>query len=635
MCGINGFVSKSHIETKVIGSVLDAMNHEIIHRGPDQDGFFVESDQDFSIGMAMRRLSIIDLHTGKQPIFSFDNQKVIVFNGEIYNYKSLRKKYLSDYDFKTNSDTEVILGLYEKFGVSSFTMLDGMFAFSIYDKTLDKIFIARDFFGEKPLYYTLQNDNFYWCSELKSLLEVLPQKPEISKKGLNIYFQLHYIPAPFTIYESILKLEANHYLEVDCRTLNFKIKEIIQKNVSEYSNLSKEEAIKINHDLVFQSVESRSVSDVPIGTFLSGGVDSSIVSLCLAHQSDRKIETFSVGFDKSSFDETDKSRAVAKLINSNHHEFILTENDLAQNIDQIILNFDEPFADSSALPTFLVASKTKEFVTVALTGDGGDEVYGGYNKYYMGRLNSTYTKYVPKFVHSFSENVLNNVLHSKDDDRGFLFRAKRFIKAVNYDDGFYYDIISLGFLENERKDIFKQQYYLQDPLAYYKDIVGPNNKSLTNFRNIDRMISLEGDLLVKVDRAAMLTSLECRSPFLNKELWHFTSSLPESYLMNGWDKKHLLKESFKRYFPNDFLNKSKQGFGVPVGDWLRGILKEQLLEFVDKKFIEEQNIFNYETVSKLLNNHLESKIDNTFRVWTFYCFQLWYKNIFQNKSKIN
>ncbi len=211
MCGINGIISKNHNNPIRIREILNQMNHEIIHRGPDQDGFFVEENQTISIGMAMRRLSIIDLSTGKQPIFSSDGQKVIVYNGEIYNYKLLRREHLKDYDFKTNSDTEVILGLYEKFGVSSFAMLDGMFAFSIYDKALNKIFIARDFFGEKPLYYTLHNDSFYWCSELKSMMKVLPHKPEISKQGLNLYFQLTYIPAPFTIYESVSKLEANHY----------------------------------------------------------------------------------------------------------------------------------------------------------------------------------------------------------------------------------------------------------------------------------------------------------------------------------------------------------------------------------------------------------------------------------------
>ncbi|MEB3802201.1 asparagine synthase (glutamine-hydrolyzing) [Flavobacterium columnare] len=628
MCGINGIITRGAETEQSISQLLTIMNQKIFHRGPDQDGFFIEKINDSIIGMAMRRLSIIDLSTGKQPIFAAYEQKVIVFNGEIYNFKQLKSEYLSAYNFRTNSDTEVILALYDKLGVEAFGLLDGMFAFSIYDKNLNKVFIARDFFGEKPLYYTKQDNHFYWCSELKSLTEVLPSTPKISKQGLNLFFQMHYIPAPFTIYENVLKLEANHYIEFDVANFYFSIREIKQKKITSYSNLSKIEATKINEELVRKSVESRSVSDVPIGTFLSGGVDSSIVSLCLAQQSENKIETFSIGFDKKAFDETDKSQTVAKLINSNHHEFILTQNDLKDSIDKILLNFDEPYADSSMLPTYLVASKTKDFVTVALTGDGGDEVYGGYNKYYISKLNTNYTKIIPQKIHDLTKGVLSDFLNSKDDNRGFLFKAKRFLKAVDYEGNSYYDIISLAFLENERKEIIKSASFEADVLHYYKNIIGSNNKTLTDFRNIDRLLSLEGDLLVKVDRTAMLTSLECRAPFLNKELWGFTSQLPEKYLISGWDKKHLLKESFKHYFPKNFLNKSKQGFGVPVGDWLRGSLKEELLHYVDRKFIDEQGIFNYNEIYKIVQNHIDGKVDNTIRVFTYFCFQKWYKNNF-------
>ena len=261
MCGINGFIAQGHVTN--ISEKLNIMNDLIVHRGPDSDGEFVKIGDHFSIGMAMRRLSIIDLYSGEQPIFSSDNQKVIVFNGEIYNYKVLKQEHLREYNFKSNSDTEVIVALYEKYGVAAFAMLDGMFAFSIYDKTINKVFIARDFFGEKPLYYSLDKDNFYWCSELKSLMKVLPNKPEISKQGLNLYFQLHYIPAPVTIYKEVSKLIANHYLEFDCLNFNFEIKEIKQNIISKYSHVSKEEATKINYDLVYKSVESRSISDVP------------------------------------------------------------------------------------------------------------------------------------------------------------------------------------------------------------------------------------------------------------------------------------------------------------------------------------------------------------------------------------
>lgn len=624
MCGINGFIALNNSTN--LSEQLNAMNNLIIHRGPDADGEFLANEEHFSIAMGMRRLSIIDLNTGNQPIYSEDYSKVIVFNGEIYNYKALKGQLINQgCVFKTNSDTEVILKLYEKEGVQSFGKLDGMFAFSIYDKTIGKVYIARDFFGEKPLYYTQTEEGFIWGSELKSLLKILPSKPEIDTTSLSLYFQLTYIPAPFTIYEGIHKLDANHYIEFNCNENCYSIVEIV-KTLAKFTIHSKKEATKVTHDLVQKSVESRSISDVPLGTFLSGGVDSSIVSLCLAQQQEKKIDTFSIGFDKKSFDESDKSRLVSRLFNSKHHEFIISEKDLAANIDEIILNFDEPFADSSALASYLVSKKTKDYVKVALTGDGGDEVFGGYNKYYMGKLNQRYTSLIPQSIHQSGLRLANKLLASKDDSRGLKFKANRLLKSINYEGDFYYNIISLGFNDSEIKTIVKSDSFHPNSLDYYKNKINSNNNSIANFRAIDKQLSLEGDMLVKVDRTSMLASLECRAPFLNKELWDFTNQLPDSYLINGWDKKHILKEAFKGYFPKDFLNKSKKGFGVPVGDWLRSELQFELLSYIDKSFILKQNIFQFDTISNLVMNHLNSKIDNTFRVWTFYCFQKWYKN---------
>jgi asparagine synthase (glutamine-hydrolysing) len=624
MCGINGFIALS--KDNNCAEQLKIMNNCIIHRGPDAEGEFLANEERFSIAMGMRRLSIIDLSTGNQPIYSEDCSKVIVFNGEIYNYKMLKEQLINQgCIFKTNSDTEVILKLYEKEGVQSFGKLDGMFAFSIYDKTIGKVYIARDFFGEKPLYYTKSEASFVWGSELKSLVKILPSKPEIDATSLSLYFQLTYIPAPFTIYKDIHKLEANHYIELDCNENKYLIIEI-DKPISKFTFQSKKEATKVTHDLVQKSVLSRSISDVPLGTFLSGGVDSSVVSLCLAQQQEKKIDTFSIGFDKKSFDESDKSRLVSKLINSNHHEFIISEKNLTANIDEIILNFDEPFADSSALATYLVSKKTKDYVKVALTGDGGDEVFGGYNKYYMGKLNQKYISLIPQSLHRSGLSLANKFLASNEDSRGLKFKANRLLKSINYEGDFYYNIISLGFNEYELNEILQSNIYKPNTLNYYKNFINSKNNSIENFRTIDKQLSLEGDMLVKVDRTSMLASLECRAPFLNKELWDFTNQLPDSYLINGWDKKHILKEAFKEYFPNNFLNKSKKGFGVPVGDWLRSELRSELLSYIDKVFIIKQNIFQFDVVSKIVEDHLNSKIDNTFRVWTYYCFQKWYKN---------
>ncbi|WP_283636532.1 asparagine synthase (glutamine-hydrolyzing) [Aquaticitalea lipolytica] len=626
MCGINGIIYTSKTDDSTVKQQLTVMNDLIVHRGPDDDGVFAKSTDTYAIGMAMRRLSIIDLSTGSQPMYSNNGNIAIVFNGEIYNFKLLREELQQEgIKFLTHSDTEVILKLYETYGTDGFKKLDGMYAFSIYDFEKQKVFIARDFFGEKPLYYTKLGSQFLWASELKSILKSLPIQPDICRDGLNLFFRLTYIPAPFTIYQDIHKLEPNSYIEYDLTTFSLKTHQIHDTKPLKRSSLSFDSAKIQVKDKVYKSVESRSVSDVPLGTFLSGGVDSSVVSYCLADMTDSKIDTFSIGFEKASYDETDKSRIVAKLINSNHHEFIISEKDLKHNIEDIILNFDEPFADSSSLPTYLVSKKTKSHVKVALTGDGGDEVFGGYNKYYIGKLNRKYTAMVPKLIHQQIHKASENVLKRKEDNRGFKYKLNKMLSAIDYNDGYYWDIISLGFDNEDINTYLSPPYRKLNIFGYYKDKTKITNpKSLNDFRTIDRHISLEGDMLVKVDRTSMLNSLECRAPFLNRELFEFTMTLPETYLLNRWSKKHILKESFKEVFPNGFLEKSKQGFGVPVGDWLREGLKEELLGYIDYNFLIKQNIFSVQAISELVENHLSGKKDSTFKVWSFFCFQKWY-----------
>ncbi len=626
MCGINGVIFKAEQDASTVTQVLTKMNDLIIHRGPDDDGVYNATHQQYAVGMGMRRLSIIDLSTGDQPMYSQDKSISIVFNGEIYNFQVL-KRQLEDQgvQFSTTSDTEVILKLYEAHGTDAFAMLDGMFGLSIHDKNINKVYIARDFFGEKPLYYTNTNSNFFWASELKSITNCLTSKPNICKEGLNLYFRLTYIPAPYTIYEGVSKLEANNYIAYDLNNFEFTIHQIHDTTPKPKSKLSFEAAKKEVNERVFKSVESRSISDVPLGTFLSGGVDSSVVSHCLSQISDSKIDTFSIGFEKASFDETDKSRVVAKLINSNHHEFIINESDLSENIDEILLNFDEPFADSSSLPTYLVSNKTKAYVKVALTGDGGDEVFGGYNKYYIGKLNKRYTSVVPKFVHDGVKSITSATLKQKDDSRGFKYRINKLVNAIDYEDNHYWDIISLGLTTDDINTLLVDDYQKQQIFSYYKSKTGiANPRSLNDFRTIDRHVSLEGDMLVKVDRTSMLNSLECRAPFLNRGLFDFTMTLPEDYLLKKWSKKHILKEAFKDVFPEGFLEKSKQGFGVPVGDWLRSGLKKELLGYAETSLLKRQGIFNVDNITKLVQNHVNGKADNTFKVWSFFCFQKWY-----------
>lgn len=630
MCGINGVIFKTQQEVNTVKQELTKMNDLIFHRGPDDAGVYASSHNSYAVGMGMRRLSIIDLSTGDQPMYSQDKSISIVFNGEIYNFKVLKNQLTNQgVLFNTTSDTEVILKLYETYGTDAFAMLDGMFGLSIHDKQKNRLYIARDFFGEKPLYYTNTTSGFYWASELKSITDALTTRPDISVDGLNLYFRLTYIPAPYTIYNDVFKLEANNYIDYDLTNFEFSIHQIHNTTSNPKTKLSFDEAKTEVHDRVFNSVESRSISDVPLGTFLSGGVDSSVVSHCLAKISEKKIDTFSIGFEKASFDETDKSRVVAQLIDSNHHEFIINESDLSANIDAILLNFDEPFADSSSLPTYLVSNKTKDYVKVALTGDGGDEVFGGYNKYYIGKLNKQYTSIVPKFVHQGVKSITSATFKQKDDSRGFKYRMNKLVNAIDYEDNHYWDIISLGLTTDDINSFLEQDYQKSNIFSYYKTKTGiANPKSLNDFRTIDRHLSLEGDMLVKVDRTSMLNSLECRAPFLNRELFNFTMTLPEDYLLKKWSKKHILKEAFKDVFPDGFLEKSKQGFGVPVGDWLRSGLKKEILSYIEPSLLNKQGIFNVSAMTKLVQNHVNGKEDNTFKVWSFYCFQKWYTRIY-------
>lgn len=604
------------------------MNEKIIHRGPDSDGFYFDTENECFVGLAHRRLAIIDIEKGGQPIFSVDRQKIIIYNGEVYNYKQLKQEHFSEKDvFNTNTDTEVVLKLYEKYGSKSFGMLEGMFAFAIYDREKQKLFIVRDFFGEKPLYYTKQEDTLYWASELKSIISVLPHKPGINVNGLNLFFRLSYIPAPYTIYSGINKLKPNCFMEIDCKTGSLETKEIYH-TIKDYGNLHFDEAVILTRNMVNNSVASRLVADVSVGAFLSGGVDSSIVSLSASKLLNKSIDTFSIGFEKKEFDETDKSRVVSEIIRSNHHEVIIGENDLLEIIDKIILNFDEPFADSSALPSFMVAHYTAKFAKVAITGDGGDEVFGGYNKYYMGKFNRSFTGLVPRLLHQGINKISDLLFAESKDHRGLKFKLNRLIKGIDYNNDFYYNIISLGFMENESRELLNGSFYQNNPLSAYKQAAG-KIRSIHDFRRVDRMLSLEGDMVVKVDRTAMLASIETRAPFLNKNLWDFSSQLPENYLMKGMNKKYILKKAFENEFPKGFLEKSKKGFGVPVGDWLRGSLRQELLSYINTDFLIKQNIFNKELVNHLVENHISGKQDNTFRVWAFYCFQKWYSSIYE------
>jgi asparagine synthase (glutamine-hydrolysing) len=634
MCGINGIISAESNPT--IKNSISAMNDLIVHRGPDDAGIYVDADNVVALGM--RRLSIIDIESGHQPMFSSDNQIAIVFNGEIYNYKELRQDLakIKGILFNTHSDTEVVLRGYQQFGSSFFSKLNGMFAIAIHDKTLNKVFLVRDRAGEKPLYFWSTKDFFVFGSELKSLKHFSKNQyvkfPNISDLGINLYFALTFIPAPYTIYDGIYKIEPGSLMEVDTQTLAFESKKYWRINIPDETERFNDYSVakKKLRDLVYDSVEKRMISDVPYGAFLSGGVDSSIITAVMADiKSSERIKTFSIISDNKQFDESDRSNAVASHFNTEHYPILLDLKSIEGEIDKVVLNFDEPFADSSALPSYFVAKATNKHVKVALTGDGGDEVFGGYNRYLMPLYSKKYKRIVPKWAHYFLVKPSISMIKSRTDNRGRLFQFKKFINALG-DSEFHnlVNIMSLGFLDNDREILFNNRSNFDLNRNYFEHIYqsaaifSPVAKS----RFMDINICLEGDMLVKVDRTSMLNSLECRPPFLDHRLIEFSFSLPDHFLIENGNTKKILKETFQQLLPNGLFSMPKSGFGIPVGNWLRESLRSELQELSQNDFIIEQGIFNPEFITQLVQNHLNNKEDNTFKVWTFYCFQKWWLN---------
>lgn len=630
MCGINGIISKNRAED--IARKLSTMNNSITHRGPDDDGLYVFSD---NVGMAMRRLSIIDLSTGKQPMYNADNSICIVFNGEIYNYLELKaKQEEKGFVFKTKSDTEVVLSLYETLGEECLQVLNGMFSFSIHDAVKNRVFIARDRFGEKPLYYTSNNQYFLWASELKSIVTVFPELKVMNKDALQLYLSLTYIPAPHTIYQNIHKLNAGHYLTVDTKSCEASINEwwdvdITQGNGNQIDYNTAKQKLR---SILFESVERRMIADVPLGVFLSGGVDSTIIAAIMAKISPKKIKTYTVGYTNKTYDESPRAKLVADYIGAEQEVFFLQQSDMLDRLDEVLLNYDEPFADSSALPTYFISSKAVKDVKVALTGDGGDEVFGGYNKYQSIRYRKMMQRWVPEFMRTkmTDPRVLEKYLGGRHT-KSALSKAKRFLTSLEGDlQVNHLNIIALGLRQHELEQL------MTHAAIDYKNILLSvlDKKKLSSLsdlkllRYIDKEISLEGDMLVKVDRASMLCSLECRAPFLDHRLLELTYTWPDEFLIKGGNKKRILKETFSDLLPAGFFDAPKAGFEVPVGQWLRNELKEDLLQQLSPANVGKHDLFDTNHVQQLVSEHLSTRSDHSWKLWTLYCFQKWYLHNF-------
>ncbi|MFN8400652.1 MAG: asparagine synthase (glutamine-hydrolyzing) [Anaerolineales bacterium] len=627
MCGICG-IAVSRGGPHVSEEVLRQMNQTITHRGPDEDGYYINE----KVGLASRRLSIIDLASGTQPIENEDGTIRIVFNGEIYNYKDLRN-YLEKHGhlFRTHSDTEVILHLYEEFGTDCLQHLDGIFGFAIWDERKQELLLARDRMGIKPMYYThLPDWQFIFGSELKAVLANPAVERKIDLIALNEYLSYEYVPTPRTIIRNVWRLEAGHYLIFNRRGVE----------VQAYDNLSfrqSESRPPVDwrdysaslYKTLRSAVERELVSDVPVGVLLSGGLDSSTIAALMVDLYPGKVESFTVGFEEGSFDESKYARQVAQRLNTNHNEMILTSRKAVDLVAEISNFMDEPFADSSIIPTYLLSRFARQKVKVVLGGDGGDELFAGYPTVLSHRLIGYYERLVPWVLRAYLAPRLMDKLKVSFDNISLDFRLRRFLAGRGVPLitrhqrwlGSFVDEEKASLLQGWIQPVLRETYYQSFEYARECDAKEHLNQILFN----DQKTYLEGDILYKVDRASMAASLEVRVPFLNREVVHFANDLPLDIKLHRFTGKFLLKKMMKGRLPDDIINRTKKGFNMPVAYWLSGDLKELMTDMLSPSFVNRQNLFDSTYVQQLTDEHFAHRKDNRKLLWTLLMFQVWYK----------
>nr|WP_288885802.1 asparagine synthase (glutamine-hydrolyzing) [uncultured Blautia sp.] len=627
MCGINGLLDfKNRYTSEERHNLVCRMNEEIIHRGPDAEGIY---DGEWCC-MGMRRLSIIDLSTGDQPVYNEDHTLAAVFNGEIYNYKKLRQELIHrGHCFATASDTEVIVHLYEEYGGQCFAMLDGMFALAVYDRKKEILILARDRMGEKPLYFYRNNSLFLFASELKSMpaTDLIPK--EISSEALSFYFRYTYIPAPLTIFKDVKKLLPGHYLTIgkDGRMSEETYWELTVDE--DCAGFSYEEAVSELRRRLNRSVKERMNCDVPYGAFLSGGLDSGIIAALMARNSERPIKTFTIGFEEADYDESRNAALMAAHIGSEHHACIMHHRDAMEIMDRVISSMDEPFADSSALPEYLVSEYASREVKVVLTGDAGDECFLGYEKY----LIDYYSRIYLKLPNGTRKLLIEPVMELLPDTTAFSRKVNKLVSSA------YTDIFSkrkntmqLGFKEEDCRKLFQEGWNENSGenriREYYNRM---NGTDLRKTQYTDLHLVLEGDMLAKVDRMAMLNSLETRTPMLANDIVQFAFSLPDTYKLKGRNKKRILKDAFLPLLPKGYTKLPKSGFGIPLDHWFRNEMKKEMLDVLDVGRIQGQGILSGEYVEKIIREHLTGKRNRKSEIWALFVFEKWYEKVMESK----
>ncbi len=622
MCGIAGFIYKDRgreAEEKLLKSMLSL----IIHRGPDEDGIFISNN----VALGMRRLNIIDLNTGSQPIFNKRKDRVIVYNGEFYKFNQYREKLMEKYDFYTKTDTEVILYLYEEYGEEFVKKLNGMYAFSIYDKKEDKLILVRDRVGIKPLYYTLTSKGtLVFGSELKTILLHPEVKREVEPQSLEYFLTLEYIPAPLSIFKNIKKLPQAHYLvysngEIKIKRY-WKIKpEKIKADENEYlENLDK---------LFEESVKERLISDVPLGAFLSGGVDSSSVVGKMRKIGVDPLMTFSIGFREKSYNELPFSEKVAKIFNTDHYTEYVTP-DIISLIKKLIVFMDDPIGDFSIFPTYLVSEITRKKVTVSLSGDGGDELFAGYEHYIAQKIGSILDK-IPFSKIPFK--IMPMIFPPSKTKKGFVNRIRRFSKGLNLSSGLRHFRWMVFLTLSQKRKLFSDK--IKNEIDLSKEInerepLKPIFDYAKNFDDINGELYIDfntylvDNILVKVDRMSMATSLEARVPILDHKLVEYAFKIPGKYKLKGFTTKDIFKKNALKMLPKEIVYREKQGFSIPIKNWLKNELRPILLKTLSEENVEKNGFFNYAEIERYINEHLSGKDNHSHILWGLLLFHIWY-----------
>ncbi len=611
------------------------MCERMTHRGPDSEGLMTTT----GVALGMRRLAIIDLQTGEQPATSEDGRISVILNGEIYNYRELRARLEKrGHHFRSESDTEVLPHLYEEHGTEMVNHLNGMFAFALWDASKRKLFIARDRFGEKPLYWGIFDQTFLFASEPKVLLAHPSVQPVLNLDALRQYLSFDYVPAPLSIYQGIQKLPAAHTLTVEDGRVEVQPYWCLSYKTRQPAPTEEEAAEELRR-LLEDSVRMRLVSDVPLGVLLSGGVDSSAVAAMAVRASNETVKTFSISFAESSFDESSYARAVAKFLGTDHHEERLSVDLAANLVGEIGSWMDEPFSDPSLVPTFLLSRFTRKHVTVALGGDGGDELFAGYPMYWGHNLARTYAR-IPRFLRRNIIEAVVRRLPVKTKNLSFDFKARRFINGMNYDEVARHHVWFGSFTPDEQAALLTTAARGASDGDIYRDARRllledcDADNTIERMQSLDTRLYLAEDILTKVDRASMAVSLEVRAPFLDPRIAEYAASLPVDYKLRGRTTKYILKQAVGDLLPPFVTRRGKKGFGVPVAEWLKGKLRPLARDLLSRERIRKAGLFNADYVQRLQDEHERGVANHRKLLWTLLMFELWHESFIETPRRI-